>query len=266
MVPSAFVVLDALPLTPNGKVDRKALPAPDRDRPLPTPPTVPRAGRSRRPWPGLGRGARRRPVGAHDNFFDLGGHSLLAIQLVAPRAAGLRRRAAPPGLLRGAHARRPGPPRRAGPGRRAGGPQAPPIERADRSGPLPALLRPAAPLVPRPARSPAAPPTTSPSPSGSTAALDVDALRRALAEVVRRHEVLRTTFADDGGAPCQVIADALELPLPVEDLSGLAEDRRREPRPRARPRGGRPPVRPGRGPAAPRRPAPPRRGRSTSSW
>ena len=47
--------------------------------------------------------------------------------------------------------------------------------------------------------------------------LDVDALRRTLNEVVRRHETLRTHFETVDGAPVQVIAPALELPLPVTD-------------------------------------------------
>src|SRR5262249_26122402 len=51
--------------------------------------------------------------------------------------------------------------------------------------------------------------------------LDAPALEGALNEVVRRHEVLRTTFASEGGVPRQVIAPGLALPLPVEDLAGL---------------------------------------------
>ena len=57
-------------------------------------------------------------------------------------------------------------------------------------------------------------------------ALDVAALRTALNEIVRRHEVLRTTFAVENGAPVQVIVPALQFALEVEDLRGLAEAER----------------------------------------
>ena len=59
-------------------------------------------------------------------------------------------------------------------------------------------------------------------------AVDADALRRALNEIVRRHEALRTTFAIEGGAPSQVIAPQLELGLLIEDLRALAPDSRDE--------------------------------------
>ncbi|HEX8905661.1 MAG TPA: condensation domain-containing protein, partial [Longimicrobiaceae bacterium] len=59
-------------------------------------------------------------------------------------------------------------------------------------------------------------------------ALDAAALERALGEVVRRHESLRTTFADSDGGPVQVIAPADGFALPVEDLSPLAEPERED--------------------------------------
>jgi Condensation domain/TubC N-terminal docking domain len=51
-------------------------------------------------------------------------------------------------------------------------------------------------------------------------ALDVGALRKALGTIVARQEALRTTFAVLDGSPVQVIAPALDVPLPVEDLGG----------------------------------------------
>jgi amino acid adenylation domain-containing protein len=54
--------------------------------------------------------------------------------------------------------------------------------------------------------------------------LDVDALRRALADLVRRHESLRTVFPRVDGEPAQVVSAPGELPLPVDDLRGAGDD------------------------------------------
>ncbi|MUG94902.1 amino acid adenylation domain-containing protein [Scytonema sp. UIC 10036] len=82
MLPSAFIGLDALPLTPNGKIDRRALPAPDNQRPELTatfkPPQSEMEQQIAKFWQEvlhLGK------VGIHDNFFDLGGNSLLMLQV-----------------------------------------------------------------------------------------------------------------------------------------------------------------------------------------
>jgi natural product biosynthesis luciferase-like monooxygenase protein/non-ribosomal peptide synthase protein (TIGR01720 family) len=84
MLPAAFVRLEAMPLTPNGKVDRKALPAPDLERPelqqeylAPRDEAEEALARIWRQVLGLEQ------VGVHDNFFDLGGDSILAVQIVA---------------------------------------------------------------------------------------------------------------------------------------------------------------------------------------
>ena len=57
-----------------------------------------------------------------------------------------------------------------------------------------------------------------------TGPLDVEALERSFAEIIRRHEVWRTTFDSVEGEPIQVIHSApSSFALPVVDLSGLSE-------------------------------------------
>ena len=60
-----------------------------------------------------------------------------------------------------------------------------------------------------------------------TGRLDTDALEKAINEVMRRHEVFRTTFATGDGEPVQVINEGVHLELTVEDISGEGEDRPR---------------------------------------
>ncbi|UQI45330.1 amino acid adenylation domain-containing protein [Streptomyces sp. HU2014] len=81
MVPTLVVPLDGpLPLTPNGKLDRRALPAPDWSE---------LTGDSRPATPTQARLAdlfaevlELTDVGAHDNFFALGGHSMASMRLL----------------------------------------------------------------------------------------------------------------------------------------------------------------------------------------
>ncbi|MEW5925951.1 MAG: non-ribosomal peptide synthase/polyketide synthase [Gemmatimonadota bacterium] len=52
-------------------------------------------------------------------------------------------------------------------------------------------------------------------------AVDAAALRRSLREIVRRHDTLRTVFAEAGGRPVQRVLAAAAVPLPEVDLSRL---------------------------------------------
>jgi amino acid adenylation domain-containing protein len=53
--------------------------------------------------------------------------------------------------------------------------------------------------------------------------LDVSSLTRALNEILRRHEVLRTTFSIENGELFQIIAPSMELPLKMMDLRQIPE-------------------------------------------
>src|SRR5262249_10277716 len=51
--------------------------------------------------------------------------------------------------------------------------------------------------------------------------LDVEALERSLNELVRRHEILRTTFTQKDGQPIQLIHEPRERKLQLIDLASL---------------------------------------------
>ncbi|MBZ5520985.1 MAG: amino acid adenylation domain-containing protein [Acidobacteriia bacterium] len=223
MVPAAFVTLATLPLTPNGKLDVRALPPPE--------------------WRGNHYRAPRTPqeqilcglfadvlgverVGIDDDFFALGGHSLLAMQVLSrmrnvlgvepalrtlldrPTVAALASVLKPREGSQAVFERQPQPGQR---------PFGRPLlsysqqrlwfldqlQGASTEYHIPEALR-------------------------LRGELNVEVLKRAVNAVVTRHESLRTRFLQEDGEPVQVIEPALEIDLPVVDLSLLDEDARRE--------------------------------------
>ncbi|HEU4560440.1 MAG TPA: amino acid adenylation domain-containing protein [Longimicrobium sp.] len=58
--------------------------------------------------------------------------------------------------------------------------------------------------------------------------LDAEALERAVGEIVRRHEALRTVIVDAGGVPAQRVLPFAGIRLPVHDLTAMRPDAREE--------------------------------------
>ncbi|MCP2167076.1 non-ribosomal peptide synthetase [Goodfellowiella coeruleoviolacea] len=236
LVPSAIVPLPALPLTPHGKLDRAALPAPTP--PAPAPATRSAADPREEILRGLFADLLGVPeVGPDDDFFALGGHSLLAIRLTSQVRSTLDvdlpiraifEEPTPAGLLRAVATA-------TGGARPALTPRARPevvplsfgqrglwflahLEGSSATYTMPVVLR-------------------------LTGPVDVPAARAALADVVARHEPLRTVFPETGGDPRQVVLDpadagvellvrqvgAADLPRVVDDLVGAGFDLATEP-------------------------------------
>jgi amino acid adenylation domain-containing protein len=219
MVPPAYVVLEAMPLSPNGKVDRKALPEPDGSRSDEAGFEAPRTDTEVKLadiWRSL-LGLER--VGLRDDFFELGGHSLLATQVVVRIREAfhmelpLRELFDTPTLA--ALAGRIDASRGTSPV-----PQAAPLTRVSREGPLPLSfaqqrlwfldqLEPGSAFYNIPVM------------VRMEGQLDEAALERSFEELVRRHESLRTIFREEQGQPVQVIVPEARLPLAVVDLREL---------------------------------------------
>ncbi|MFE3001317.1 amino acid adenylation domain-containing protein [Nocardia sp. NPDC059246] len=212
-MPAALVVLDAMPVNANGKLDRKALPAPEfeaREFRAPVSPVEQTVATVFAETLGLGH-----PVGRDDDFFALGGNSLVATQVVARLGAALDTRV-PVRILFDA------------PSVAA---LAAALESATGTG------RRALVAGPRPERIPLSPAqqrmwflnrfdTESaayniPAAVRLTGALDVAALRAAVADVVARHEILRTIYPETDNGPVQVVLPVAQA-TPVLEVRSVA--------------------------------------------
>lgn len=219
MVPASFVFMDRLPLTANGKLDRSRLPAPEIAKPSAE--RVAPTNWIEEVLAGIwAEVLKQDQIGINDDFFESGGHSLLATQVISrirqafhvelplrrlfecPTVAQLAKTIATDKLGQTESA-------------------APEIKPVRRDGPMPLSfaqerlwflheLQPNSFAYNIAAR------------IDLTGPLNVTGLDQSMREVVRRHEILRTTFSMPDGQPVQVIHSAPRSILTFVDLTGLS--------------------------------------------
>ncbi|TCJ94269.1 non-ribosomal peptide synthetase [Nocardia alba] len=232
MIPSVIMVLDELPLTPVGKLDRAALPTPVfaargfRAPATPAEQVVADVFAALLLREGAGR------VGADDDFFELGGDSLLAAQAVARIGAALDVRVPVQAVFEA--------PTVAGLANRA-------EQQRVSAHALPLTPRPRPALIPLSYAQqrmwflnrfdPASAVDNIPVAVRLSGRLDLPALRAALADMVARHEVLRTVYPVsegiggdghgtvlDGEGHQLVLAAGDPAAMPEFDVVEVAED------------------------------------------
>lgn len=225
MIPRQCVLLDALPLTENGKIDRSALPHISyRDVAVADRFAAPRTEAERKLAAIWSKLLDLEQIGIHDDVFDLGAHSLMAIRAVSriraefeaelqiqtifanPTVAALAKV-----LMASSTVREDIP--RIGP-RRETGPCA--LSFAQEQLWFLHRLAPESPVyhvvdVIR-----------------FDGRYDAVALRKAVEELVRRHEILRTVFEDGPGQPVQIVLPAADVDLRELDLRSWPEAEREE--------------------------------------
>ncbi|MGW4636713.1 amino acid adenylation domain-containing protein, partial [Nocardia sp. NPDC004415] len=217
MVPAALVRLEWIPLTVNGKLDRRALPAPAvqaRAFRAPVTPVQETVAAVFAEVLGLDR------VGVDDDFFELGGNSLIATRVVARIGAALGATVPVRALFEAStvealatrvESHTGGTARAALVARERTEGELVPLSFAQQrmwflnkydttsaAYNLPVAIR-------------------------LTGALDTEALALALADLVRRHESLRTRYPEHGGTPVQQIVAAERMSLDLRPVTVAPE-------------------------------------------
>ncbi|WP_244227347.1 non-ribosomal peptide synthetase [Corallococcus aberystwythensis] len=222
MLPRTFVVVDALPLGSTGKVDVLALPTPDAHATRSSAYVAPRTGLEQGLVQVWQEELRLERIGIEDDFFELGGHSLLATRITARVAEVLGLPLSLTELF--AH-------------RRIS--QLANVLESRRALPAKDVLPPVV-RVADPDRAPLSVQQEqvwflqklSPGSISYQAqttlrvlgGLDLPVLERALTEITRRHELLRTTYEEIDGRPWQRVLPVTPVQVPLIDLSALPAD------------------------------------------
>ena len=219
MIPSAWMQLDTLPLTPNGKRDRQALPIPNFTITTTNyaPPSTPQEEILVNIWQEI---LNIKQVGINDNFFELGGHSLLATQVVSKIRQSLSIELPLRSLFE-----YPTVAELAGQLKGNTFTEIPAIVPVSREDNLPlsfaqerlwflAQLEPNNPTYNQPIA------------LRLRGRLDVEVLKQALSEIIRRHESLRTNFTICDGKAVQVIQPQVNFEVSIVELTNsLPSDR-----------------------------------------
>ena len=225
MIPAQFVLLEQLPLSANGKVDRHALLARELEAPSAesayVAPRTPTEEILAQVWAQV---LGRERVGIHENFFALGGHSLLAMQLILRMGQALgvnipvRTLFATPtiaGLVQTLKLTS-----------EEDTTPALPLVPVERTEPLPlSYIQERLWLLSE--MQPGNPVSTTSFLLHLEGPLDVECLDACIQAIVRRHEILRTTYQIERGKLVQIIAPEVHIPIRItsfEELQGIEKE------------------------------------------
>ncbi|MGZ4163771.1 MAG: amino acid adenylation domain-containing protein, partial [Tumebacillaceae bacterium] len=231
MVPALFVHLEKLPLSPNGKVDRRSLPAPTANDILHDAAyTAPSNALEEMLVDIYADVLGVELVGIHDDFFALGGHSLLATQVLSRIREAFGSELTLRNLFDAPTV----------------GALAPLVEMNREQGsrsetqldtilPIPLEQRSQMPMSSAQQRLwflsrylPNHAAYNVPVLLTLDGQLDVKVLEQSLNELIRRHEVLRTTYVEVNGEAMQVVTPVHHLDVATVDLAHVPSEMRRD--------------------------------------